>query len=49
MTSFTSEDELRHHALMEWRAAAPGWKKYGKDMLRLDGSSIRAAHRVGWY
>ncbi|HEY1247471.1 MAG TPA: methyltransferase domain-containing protein [Nitrososphaera sp.] len=34
MTSFTSEDEMRHHALMEWSAAAPGWKKYGKDMLR---------------
>jgi ubiquinone/menaquinone biosynthesis C-methylase UbiE len=30
----TSEDELRHHARMEWDAAAPGWKKYGKDMLR---------------
>jgi ubiquinone/menaquinone biosynthesis C-methylase UbiE len=30
----TSEDEMRHHALMEWNAAAPGWKKYGKDMLK---------------
>ncbi len=25
---------MRHHALMEWNAAAPGWKKYRKDMLR---------------
>jgi ubiquinone/menaquinone biosynthesis C-methylase UbiE len=30
----TSEDEMRHHARMEWNAAAPGWKKYKKDMLR---------------
>lgn len=30
----TSEDEMRHHVRMEWNAAAPGWKKYGKDMLR---------------
>jgi ubiquinone/menaquinone biosynthesis C-methylase UbiE len=30
----TSEDEMRHHARMEWDAAAPGWKKYGKDMLK---------------
>src|ERR671918_1293704 len=30
----TSEDEMRHHARMEWNAAAPGWKKYGKDMLK---------------
>lgn len=30
----TSEDEMRHNARMEWNAAAPGWKKYGKDMLR---------------
>jgi ubiquinone/menaquinone biosynthesis C-methylase UbiE len=30
----TSEDEIRHHARMEWNAAAPGWKKYGKDMLK---------------
>jgi ubiquinone/menaquinone biosynthesis C-methylase UbiE len=30
----TSEDEIRHHARIEWDAAAPGWKKYGKDMLR---------------
>jgi len=34
MASYTSEDEMRHHALMEWNAAAPGWKKYGKDMHR---------------
>jgi ubiquinone/menaquinone biosynthesis C-methylase UbiE len=30
----TTEDEMRHHAQMEWNAAAPGWKKYGKDMLK---------------
>jgi ubiquinone/menaquinone biosynthesis C-methylase UbiE len=30
----SSEDEIRHYARMEWGAAAPGWKKYGKDMLR---------------
>jgi ubiquinone/menaquinone biosynthesis C-methylase UbiE len=29
-----SEDEMRHHARMEWKAAAPGWKKYGKDMIK---------------
>jgi ubiquinone/menaquinone biosynthesis C-methylase UbiE len=29
-----SEDEIRQHARMEWSAAAPGWKKYGKDMLK---------------
>jgi ubiquinone/menaquinone biosynthesis C-methylase UbiE len=29
-----SEDEIRHHARVEWNAAAPGWKKYGKDMLK---------------
>jgi ubiquinone/menaquinone biosynthesis C-methylase UbiE len=29
-----SEDEIRHHAREEWNAAAPGWKKYRKDMLR---------------
>ena len=30
-----SEDEIiRHHALMEWNAAAPGWKKYKKDILK---------------
>ncbi len=29
-----SEDEMRHHARMEWNAAAPGWKKYRKDMLK---------------
>jgi ubiquinone/menaquinone biosynthesis C-methylase UbiE len=34
MASYTSEDEMRHHARMEWNAAAPGWKKYGKDMRR---------------
>jgi ubiquinone/menaquinone biosynthesis C-methylase UbiE len=34
MTSVSSEDEMRHHAQMEWNAAAPGWKKYGKDMLK---------------
>jgi 2-polyprenyl-3-methyl-5-hydroxy-6-metoxy-1,4-benzoquinol methylase len=29
-----SEDEIRQHARTEWNAAAPGWKKYGKDMLK---------------
>ena len=29
-----SEDEIRHHACEEWNAAAPGWKKYRKDMLQ---------------
>lgn len=29
-----SEDEIRQHARMEWNAAAPGWKKYGKDMFK---------------
>jgi enediyne biosynthesis protein CalE5 len=33
----TTEDEMRYHALMEWNAAAPGWKKYGKDMLKWMG------------
>ena len=29
-----SEDEvIRHRARMEWSAAAPGWKKYGKEMF----------------
>ena len=34
MASFNSEDEMRYHAKMEWNAAAPGWKKYGKDMFK---------------
>lgn len=34
MASVTAEDEMRDHTRMEWNAAAPGWKKYGKDMLR---------------
>ncbi len=34
MASVSSEDEMRHRAQMEWNAAAPGWKKYGKDMLK---------------
>jgi ubiquinone/menaquinone biosynthesis C-methylase UbiE len=30
-----SQDEIiRDRARMEWSAAAPGWKKYGKDMVR---------------
>jgi ubiquinone/menaquinone biosynthesis C-methylase UbiE len=30
-----SKDEIiRQHARMEWSAAAPGWKKYGKDMFK---------------
>lgn len=29
-----SEDEIRHHACEEWNAAAPGWKKYRKDILQ---------------
>ena len=29
------EDEIiREHARMEWNAAAPGWKKYGKEMFK---------------
>src|SRR5918992_1925378 len=34
MASPSSEDEMRHRAQKEWNAAAPGWKKYGKEMLR---------------
>jgi SAM-dependent methyltransferase len=34
MASVTTEDEMRYHAQMEWNAAAPGWKKYGKDILK---------------
>jgi ubiquinone/menaquinone biosynthesis C-methylase UbiE len=34
MASVSSEDEIRYHAQMEWNAAAPGWKKYKKDILR---------------
>jgi ubiquinone/menaquinone biosynthesis C-methylase UbiE len=34
MASFNSEDEMRYHAQMEWNAAAPGWRKYGKDMQK---------------
>ena len=34
MASFNSEDEMRHRAQKEWNAAAPGWKKYGKDMFK---------------
>ena len=30
-----SKDEIiRDNAFMEWSAAAPGWKKYGKDMFK---------------
>ncbi len=29
-----SEDEMRQHARIEWNAAAPGWRKYGKDMFK---------------
>ena len=29
-----SEDEIRNRAREEWNAAAPGWKKYRKDMLQ---------------
>ena len=28
------EDEMRHNTRIKWNAAASGWKKYGKDMLR---------------
>ena len=33
MTSDTTEDEIRHHSRLEWKAAAPGWKKYEKELL----------------
>jgi ubiquinone/menaquinone biosynthesis C-methylase UbiE len=33
-SSLSTEDEMRYQAQMEWSAAAPGWKKYGKDMLK---------------
>jgi hypothetical protein len=30
-----SQDEIiRDRARMEWSAAAPGWKKYGKDIFK---------------
>ena len=29
-----NDEILRDRARMEWSAAAPGWKKYGKDMFR---------------
>jgi SAM-dependent methyltransferase len=32
MASITTEDEIRQYSRMEWKAAAPGWKKYEKDM-----------------
>ena len=35
--SKSSDEIIRHRAGMEWSAAAPGWKKYGKDMLRWMG------------
>jgi ubiquinone/menaquinone biosynthesis C-methylase UbiE len=35
--SKSSDEIIRHRARMEWSAAAPGWKKYGKDMLRWMG------------
>lgn len=35
--SNSSDEMIRHRARMEWSAAAPGWKKYGKDMLRWMG------------
>jgi len=30
----TAENEIRQRARLEWKAAAPGWRKYEKDMLR---------------
>jgi ubiquinone/menaquinone biosynthesis C-methylase UbiE len=33
MTSDTTEDEIRHRSRLEWKAAAPGWKKYEKELL----------------
>jgi SAM-dependent methyltransferase len=36
-SSVSTEDEMRYHAQMEWNAAAPGWKKYGKDILKWMG------------
>ena len=35
--SKSSDEIIRHRTRMEWSAAAPGWKKYGKDMLRWMG------------
>jgi SAM-dependent methyltransferase len=29
-----NDEILRDHVRMEWGAAAPGWKKYGKDMFK---------------
>jgi hypothetical protein len=31
---------------MEWNAAAPGRKKYGKDMLKWMAPCIGSAHKV---
>ena len=33
MASITAEDEIRQHSRLEWKAAAPGWKKYEKEIL----------------
>jgi ubiquinone/menaquinone biosynthesis C-methylase UbiE len=35
--SKSSDEIIRYRTRMEWSAAAPGWKKYGKDMLRWMG------------
>lgn len=34
MASIATENEIRQRARMEWKAAAPGWRKHEKDMLR---------------
>lgn len=34
MASIIAEDEIRQRSRLEWKAAAPGWKKYEKEMLR---------------
>jgi ubiquinone/menaquinone biosynthesis C-methylase UbiE len=53
MASVTTEDEMRYHAQMEWNAAAPGWKKYGKDMLKWMGpvsdQLIRSTGITSWH
>jgi SAM-dependent methyltransferase len=34
MASPTTEDEIRQRSRMEWKAAAPGWKKHEKEMIK---------------
>ncbi|HEX2014232.1 MAG TPA: methyltransferase domain-containing protein [Nitrososphaera sp.] len=55
MTSITAEDEIRQRSRLEWKAAAPGWKKYEKEMLRsmapvsdqiIRSAGITSGHKV---